>query len=57
MSCRDESNSAPTPVITMAVYSPYCGWQSGDLGVGHGLRHGHGGDGQAGHRVEAEGAA
>ena len=25
MSCRDESNSAPTPVMTMAVYSPYCG--------------------------------
>ena len=25
MSCRDESRSAPTAVITIAVYSPYCG--------------------------------
>ncbi len=25
MSCREESKRAPTAVITMAVYSPYCG--------------------------------
>ena len=25
MSCFDESSSAPTAVITMAVYRPYCG--------------------------------
>ena len=25
MSCFDESSSAPTAVITIAVYSPYCG--------------------------------
>ena len=25
ISCFDESNSAPTAVITIAVYSPYCG--------------------------------
>jgi hypothetical protein len=25
ISCREESNRAPTAVITMAVYRPYCG--------------------------------
>ena len=55
MSCRDESSSAPTAVMTMAVYSPYCGGRPAMLRVGHRLRHRDGGDGQPGEQVEPKG--
>ena len=56
MSCREESNRAPTAVMTMAVYRPYCGGKAGEDGVGHGLRHGDRGHRQAGQQVRAEDA-